>query len=74
MIPSGQHQFFREMYERSKFCTSTKMPFEGRMVNVTQDYDNYLKILYRDYMKIPPENKREKHVLMELDIDALRKV
>ena len=63
VIPSGQHQFFREMYERSKFCVSTKMLFEGRQVNVTKDYDNY--------MKIPSVDKREKHVLMELDVDAL---
>lgn len=72
VIPSGQHQFFREMYERAKFCVSQKISFEGRQINITKDYDNYLKILYHDYMAIPPVEKREKHVLMELDINALR--
>ena len=62
------------MYEREKFCRSCKVKFEGRTVKITADYDNYLRILYGDsYMQVPPPEKREQHVMMELDIDALKR-
>ena len=73
VIASGQHQFFREMYERKLFCNSQGITFEGRTLKISSDYDNYLKILYKDYMTIPPVEKREKHVLMELDVNALKR-
>ncbi|MBR6985664.1 MAG: LicD family protein [Ruminococcus sp.] len=73
VIPAGTRQFFGEMYERKKFCKSVKMLFDGRKVNVSADYDNYLHILYNDYMTIPPIEKQETHVLMELDVEALKK-
>lgn len=72
-IPGGQHQYFREMYVRKDFCELTDRVFEGRTVKISKDYDTYLKILYGDYMKIPPMEKRERHVMMELDRDALKK-
>jgi len=70
-VPSGIGMFFREMYERQKFCKTEKMMFENREVRVTSDYDNYLSLLYNDYMTIPPVEKRERHAMMELDRDAL---
>ena len=32
--------------------------FEGMMFRGFVDYDTYLKLLYKDYMQIPPEDKR----------------
>ena len=72
-IPAGQKQYFGEMYERSLFSKSTEMEFEGRSVMITADYDKYLTKLYGDYMQIPPKEKREVHVLRELDRSALEK-
>ena len=40
---------------------------------ITADYDKYLTKLYGDYMQIPPKEKREVHVLRELDRSALEK-
>lgn len=71
VIPGGQYQFFREMYERKKYCKSVDMMFEGRKVKVSADYDRYLKNLYGDYMEIPPNEKRQRHIMMELDREAL---
>ncbi len=66
VIPSGRKHFFGELYERKAFLSTVKMPFEDAEFCVTADYDNYLKKLYGDYMKIPPEEEREQHVLYEI--------
>ena len=66
-IPSGRGHFFRETYMRKGMLHTVKKPFEGHMWRIPQDYDDYLKKLYgSDYMTPPPEEKREKHFLMEL--------
>ena len=38
-----------------------KVDFEGIKVNAPENYDEYLKALYGDYMKLPPEDQRENH-------------
>lgn len=44
------------------------MEFEGIKVRMPKGYDNYLSRLYgKNYMEIPPIEKREQHPLMELD-------
>ena len=35
--------------------------FEGHMLYGSKHYDAYLTYLFRDYMKLPPEDKREQH-------------
>ena len=64
-IPSGRKHFFGELYPRHPYMDTVKMEFEGNMFCVTKDYDNYLSRLYGDYMTLPPENKREHHVLYD---------
>lgn len=71
-IPSGRKQFFDELYLRKKFCQSSPIKFENRIVNISSDYDGYLKRLYGDYMQIPPLEKQEHHFLIELDTEALQ--
>lgn len=43
------------------FSPPLKVKFETIYVNVPNDYDTYLKILYGDYMRIPPKEEREIH-------------
>lgn len=38
-----------------------KIIFEGKKYNCPNNYDNYLKELYNDYMKIPKESERISH-------------
>lgn len=43
--------------------------FEGETFTGTQFYDEYLKIKYGDYMKLPPENKRIIHPVVAIKFD-----
>lgn len=43
------------------FGKGTKIKFENLEVNAPEKYDEYLRILYGDYMKLPPEDQRENH-------------
>lgn len=53
-------------------CKTRDILFEKRKVKITEDYDVYMKILYgNDYMKIPPVEQRENHIMLELDRKAL---
>ena len=47
-----QTQWFRDVIE---------LPFETTTVTVPRDYDAYLRLLYGDYMQLPPEDKRVPH-------------
>ncbi len=43
--------------------------FEGHTVQGIADYDSYLRVMYGDYMQIPPENKRVQHNFYYLDLE-----
>lgn len=66
VIPTGRKHFSHEMYKRSDMCIYRKVPFETGEFNVPVEAEKYLKIFYGDYMKLPPKEKREKHVFLEL--------
>ena len=40
---------------------SVDIPFEDRTYQIMKNYDHYLTIMYRDYMTLPPEEKRVWH-------------
>lgn len=40
-----------------------EFPFEQTTICSPTGYDAYLKHIYGDYMKLPPENKRESHYI-----------
>ena len=44
-----------------------KVKFESIEINVPNDYDNYLKINFGDYMKLPPKDKQINHSPQILD-------
>lgn len=56
-----QEKFYKSMFENPSLIT-----FEGHEFKTVSDVDSYLRLLYQDYMKLPPENKRRTHA-----IDAL---
>lgn len=67
-IPSGSKHYFGEMEKRSEICESVFGTFENLKVRLPAGYDKYMRRLYGDdYMKLPPEDRREHHPIMELD-------
>ena len=65
-VPAGRKHYFGELYRRRDFVETAPMEFEGHIWKVPKEYDAYLNHMYGDYMKIPKESDRERHILLEL--------
>lgn len=65
-IPTGRKHFSGEIYERNKMNIYKKVPFETEMFNVPIWAEGFLTRFYGDYMQIPPVEKRERHLFLEL--------
>ena len=46
------------VFPSSIFDSYTELEFEGRKFMAVERYDEYLKLMYGDYMTPPPENQR----------------
>lgn len=46
-----------------------QIQFENKVFSIMHNYDNYLNIMYGEYMKLPPENKREFHCCGDIIFD-----
>lgn len=67
-IPSGRKHYNGETYLRSDFFPAELHPFENLNLRLPRNPSPYLKTLYGDtFMQIPPVDKRETHVVYELD-------
>lgn len=65
------HLFSTVKYERAWFGEPTLMQFEDIFLPTPTDYDNYLKIRYSDYMKLPPKEKQNSYHSFEfVDLDC----
>lgn len=51
----------KETLKKDWFKTVIRMPFEDTEINMPNGYDQYLKQLFGDYMKLPPIDKRNSH-------------
>ena len=66
-VPSGRKHYFGEIYYRDAFIETDIAEFEGHHWNVPRDIEGYLTQLYGNYMQIPPEDEREKHVFLKVE-------
>ena len=61
----------RKIFTKDIFGEGKKVLFEGLEVVVPEKYDEYLKILYGDYMKFPPKEKQvSKHKTSGFDLNT----
>lgn len=65
--PSGRLHYFGEMYKRDDFLPPVKALFEDREFNLPHNPASYLRTLYGDWRRVPPESKRERHGYLRLD-------
>ena len=49
----------RERWKYAEFEPKIRIPFEGHELPVPKNYDIYLGNLYKNYMELPPEDKRK---------------
>lgn len=68
VCPAGTKHYFGEIFPRDIYMKTTGMQFEDSVFQVIEDYDWALGRLYGDYMKIPPEDKRETHFVLDIQL------
>jgi lipopolysaccharide cholinephosphotransferase len=69
-IPSGRKHYFGEMAKRSELTETVKTDFENLNLNIPAGYQAYLTRLYgKNYMQLPPVEKREQHPIFQLKFD-----
>lgn len=62
-----------QIYKRKDIFPTKKIKFEDIEVQIANNYDPVLKIMYGDYMQIPPEEDRYNHVPYCLDFGPYSK-
>ena len=60
--------YTREVFDVSVFDAVKAGSFCGYAVNIPRGYDAYLRNVYGDYRKLPPENEREIHVAYKVRV------
>ncbi len=57
-VQSATHVQMNERNPKAVFERTVYLPFEDTLFPCPSGYDEYLKHLYGDYMKLPPESQR----------------
>lgn len=68
VIPTGRKLYVGETLPADVYFPPSKGTFEGLDVSLPSNPDAYLKNLYGDYMWIPPVEKRESHMITEIQL------
>lgn len=66
--PTGRKNYMGEILERKWWTPQQLVSFENTQFLIPADFHNYLTTLFgKNYMQIPPVEKREKHFIVNLD-------
>lgn len=69
VAPGGGHHFFGEVFERKYVCKYIPVDFCNEHFFIPEGYDYYLCKRYgQDYMTLPKEEERERHIYIEIDL------
>ena len=63
----GAYRFNRIMSKEYYYGDGAMYTFRGEQFNAPANYDAYLTKIYGDYMKLPPEDQRNKHCTEVVD-------
>lgn len=64
--PGGRKHFFGQLAPREEFSELRDISFNGVQVLVCRGLESHLRRLYGpDYMTVPPEEKRERHIFLK---------
>lgn len=55
------------IFDTCRLWPAKDIQFEGHTVCIANDTDHYLRTMYGDYMKLPPEDKRKSHIKGRVD-------
>lgn len=64
-VPQWEGRIFRTEW----FEDTIEVPFEDTKLVIPRDYDSYLKLLYGDYMQVPPVEARVSHPHFFVNLD-----
>lgn len=67
-IPADCRHYFGEMNLRSVLCTTKDVSLNGRICQVPEQADAYLRAIYGDYMQLPPVEKQERNCYLRYDL------
>lgn len=56
------------VFKKELFENTMDVEFEGYNFKIMKDYDEYLRIMYGDYMQLPPIEKRVTHDVFKLEL------
>ena len=65
-IPCGRKHYLGETLPSEVFFPPLESSFEGVRTYLPHSPHDYLSNLYGDYMQIPPEDKRERHFIIDI--------
>lgn len=55
----GARSFEKNIFPRTYFLNKMEFPFEGELYSIPREYDALLRMLYGDYMVLPPPEERQ---------------
>lgn len=67
-IPTGRKHYMGECRTTDTYLPVAKAEFEGLDVNVPNKVHEYLASMYKNYMEMPPVEKRERHFVYKFKL------
>lgn len=68
-VPTGRKHYFGEIFDKKIYFPVRQIEFETKTFYIPNDVDKYLCNLYGDYMRIPKDDERVSHNIINFTID-----